>query len=144
MVDKILQSEEGISHDVFKELSQADGEEPAAADGDEDEEAVKPEKTPEEEALAMKHVYVPEVVREPRMKYYKVPKLGSFMAVPLVYDSCLFESALDNAVTDFIDVKGRKEEQNKLKEEYEEEKAKREEGEAPPEGEEEKEWEVIE
>lgn len=53
---------------------------------------------------SFKHIYVKEVVREPRMHYYKVPRLGAFMAVPLVYNSCLFEDALDNAVADYLDV----------------------------------------
>jgi hypothetical protein len=45
---------------------------------------------------------VKEVVREPKMHFYKVPRLGSFLAIPLVYNSCLFEEALDNAVQDYI------------------------------------------
>ena len=36
-----------------------------------------------------KHIYVEEVVREPKMHYWTVPRLGSFLAVPLVYKSCL-------------------------------------------------------
>jgi len=51
-----------------------------------------------------KHIYVPEAVREPRMHFYLVPKLGSFMAVPLIYNSCLFEDALENAVNDYVEV----------------------------------------
>jgi len=49
----------------------------------------------------IKHVYVKEDVREPRMHFYKVPRLGAFMAIPLVYNSCLFEEALDTAVKDY-------------------------------------------
>ena len=45
-----------------------------------------------------RHIYVKEVVREPRMHFYKVPRLGSFMAVPLIYKSCLLEGSLDTAV----------------------------------------------
>ena len=45
-------------------------------------------------------VYVKEVVREPRMNYQKVPRLGCYMAVPLVYQSCLSDEALDSAVAD--------------------------------------------
>ena len=48
--------------------------------------------------MTFKHTYVKEVVREPLMHFYRVPRLGAFMAVPLVYNSCLSESALDNAV----------------------------------------------
>ena len=38
------------------------------------------------------------------MHFYRVPKLGSYLAIKLEYDSCLFEGALDNAVTDYLDV----------------------------------------
>lgn len=37
-------------------------------------------------------------MREPRIKYFKVPKLGSFAAVRMSYNSCLSEEALDAAV----------------------------------------------
>jgi len=90
----------------------------------------------------MKHVYVPEVVREPRMVFYKVPRLGSYLAVPLVYNSCLFENALDNAVTNFLDCKTKREEQQKQKDEWEEANRK-EEGAEPNPDEEVKEWEDI-
>ena len=50
------------------------------------------------------HVYVKEVVREPKMHFYKVPRLGSFMAIPLIFKSCLFEEALDHAVADYFAV----------------------------------------
>jgi hypothetical protein len=40
-----------------------------------------------------KHVYVKEVVREDKMHFWKVPRLGAYMAVPLVYHSSLYESA---------------------------------------------------
>lgn len=54
--------------------------------------------------LTFKHVYVPEVVREPRMTFQKVPRLGAYMAVPLIYQSCLFDEALDLAVVDKMEV----------------------------------------
>lgn len=47
-----------------------------------------------------KYVFVPEVVREPRMHYWQVPRLGSFMAVPLVYKSCLNIASFDKSVED--------------------------------------------
>lgn len=49
-----------------------------------------------------KYVYVPEVVREARMHYWIVPRLGSFMAVPLVYKSCLNIESFDKAVEDIV------------------------------------------
>lgn len=49
---------------------------------------------------SFKHVYVPEVVREPKMWFKTVPRLGSFMSVPLIYKSCLCDEALDAAIAD--------------------------------------------
>jgi len=67
------------------------------------------------------HVFVPEVVREPRMHFYLVPRLGCYMAVPLAYDSCLTEEALDAAVADYFEVQKAQAEQQKQKAEWEEE-----------------------
>tara|TARA_B110000285_G_scaffold210277_1_gene252011 strand:+ start:600 stop:899 length:300 start_codon:yes stop_codon:yes gene_type:complete len=47
------------------------------------------------------HVIVPEIVREPKMHYYRVPKLGSYLAIKLEYDSCLFEEAYDDAIDNY-------------------------------------------
>jgi len=35
------------------------------------------------------------------MWFKRVPRLGSFMAVPLVYESCLNDEALEAATADF-------------------------------------------
>lgn len=50
---------------------------------------------------------VPEVVRDPRVHFYKVPRLGSYMAIRLEYNSCLFEEAFDAGVVDLIEVNER-------------------------------------
>ena len=52
-------------------------------------------------------------MREPRMHYYDVPKLGSFIAIKLEYESCLFEEAFDEAVVDFIAKEQARNEQHK-------------------------------
>ena len=54
------------------------------------------------------------------MHFYRVPRLGSFMAVPLEYESCLTASALDASVADSIQLKKAREEQEKLRLEWEE------------------------
>jgi len=75
-------------------------------------------------------INIVEVVREPRMKFFKVPRLGAYLALKLNYQSCLFEEALDEAIKDKFEVRQRKkqqkdemnewlEEQNKIKEEKE-------------------------
>ena len=60
-------------------------------------------------------------MREPKIHFYRVPRLGSFMVVPLEYDSCLSIAALDEAVTDSQTVKKARDDQTKEREEWEEE-----------------------
>ena len=80
---KTLAPGQGITHDVFAETITAanqliDLEKPGAGDISDQ----------------FQHVYVKEVVRNPKMHYWKVPRLGSYMAVPLVYKSSLSVGAL--------------------------------------------------
>ena len=70
------------------------------------------------------HIYVPDVVREPQMHFYRVPRLGAFVAVPLEYNSCLFEKALDQSITDYQNYLKQIEELEKAKKEFEEEQEK--------------------
>ena len=63
-------------------------------------------------------------MREPKMHFYRVPRLGAFMVVPLEYESCLSAKALDQAVSDFGQIKKLREEQDKERAEWEEEQAK--------------------
>ena len=39
----------------------------------------------------LKHIFVPDIVREPEMFYYKFPRLGSYLAIKLEFNSCLSE-----------------------------------------------------
>jgi len=34
-------------------------------------------------------VYVPDVVKEPKMHFFRIPRLGSYIAIPIVYNSCM-------------------------------------------------------
>lgn len=101
MVDCVLSQEEApISHEVFKEAEDGDGEE--AAEAEEGSEAGGDTPAKEKDIIeSFRHSYVAEVVREPRMHFEKVPRLGCFMAVPLVYNSCLFNEALEEAIEDY-------------------------------------------
>lgn len=122
MVEQVLKSDQGISHDVFKEGDAAEGEGEQEEKGEGEEAEGQAKKEGEQDIInTFKHIYVKEVVREPRMHFYKVPRLGCFMAVPLSYSSCSTEEALDHAVTDYFDVAKRKEEQQKQIDEWEEE-----------------------
>ena len=106
MVDSVLSPEEGITHDVFKE-----GEDEAPADDEEEEEGGNKDKPVDSILTSFKGVvYVPEVIREKRMHFSKVPKLGAYMAVPLIYNSCLTDESLEAAVANYMEVTARREE----------------------------------
>jgi len=47
---------------------------------------------------------VPEVVREGKIHFFKVPRLGSYMAIRLEYQTCLYEEAFDAGVNDMLRV----------------------------------------
>lgn len=42
------------------------------------------------------------------MWYKRVPRLGSFIAVPLIYQSCLSDEALEAAISDYQSVTNQK------------------------------------
>lgn len=66
--------------------------------------------------LGFKHLYVSEVVRDSKINFQKVPRLGAYMAVPLVYESCLSDEALEALVADTNLVNTQREEQAREKE----------------------------
>lgn len=107
MVDTILAPEQAPrSHEALNlEDSKPEGEQPPAddvpADGEADGTQNEAKAATEVDILtSYRHVYVPEVVTEPSMWFQTVPRLGCFMAVPIVYDSCLNDEALDAAIAD--------------------------------------------
>ena len=62
-----------------------------------------------------KHLVIKEVVREKRMHFYQVPRLGSYLAIKMEYDCSMYEEAYDAAVKDYIDVRNRRKEQEEEK-----------------------------
>jgi hypothetical protein len=78
--------------------------------------SLKPQK--EKAEVLPRTIYVKEVVREPRMHFFKVPRLGCYMAIRLEYESCLFEEALDAAVVDYLEVRQRQKEQEEEKKSF--------------------------
>jgi hypothetical protein len=112
LVDKVLKQEDGITYDLFREVAEeekAPAEEGEEGAGKKDESA---EKLP-------KHIFVPEVVREERIHYFDVPKLGSYLAVKLEYDSCLSEEAFDAAFAAHKETEQKRKEQELEKIEWE-------------------------
>ena len=78
-----------LTYKLFDETNEEEGQQ--QEDGDE-EEGERPDK----------FIYVEDVVRQndPKMHYFRIPKLGSYIAVPLVYQSCLDEEAFKTALKD--------------------------------------------
>jgi hypothetical protein len=121
MVDKFLSMTEGITPDVFNPPEAAGEAESQEVKENEDEEQLKETK---EEEVIKNVVYRAEVTREPRMRFFKVPRLGSYMAVPLIYSSYLFPDSLDNALKDYAEYKLVVRRNEELMKEYEEKMAK--------------------
>ena len=119
MVDKILAPGSGVTYDLFVDTP-AEGEEVPAEEPQLDEEGNPipvPEKEPEE--VLPKHMVIPEVVRDDRVFFYRVPKLGSYMAVRLEYETCLFEEALEAGIADQIAVNEKIRAQNEERQAFE-------------------------
>ena len=43
------------------------------------------------------YIYIGNVVRNEKMHYFRLPKLGAYMAVPLIFNSYLTEEVFDAA-----------------------------------------------
>ena len=105
MVDKILNKGSGLTFDVFQDKVDEEGN------------VIKSDDLP--------HVLVQEVVREPRIHFFKVPRLGSYMAIRLEYNSCLFVESYNDGIRDALSCRERIKEQEELKREHEEKEADR-------------------
>mgnify|MGYP006091378023 CR=1 FL=1 len=108
LIGKILKQEDGVTYDLFREGDQVKQKENIV------------EAT---EAGLPKHLIVPEVVRNKDMHFFKVPRLGSYLAIKMEYQTCLYEEALDSAVNNYIDVAKYMKEIEEEKLEYENEQA---------------------
>ena len=114
MVGQTLLADEGVTHSVFAPKPEpGEGGEEAPAEGAE-------EAAPKQEGEPLPdHCYVAEVVREPKVKFYRVPKLGSLLSIRMNYKACLEEEALAEAVTDYLDCEKRREVVESEKREWE-------------------------
>ncbi|CAD8127048.1 unnamed protein product [Paramecium sonneborni] len=50
------------------------------------------------EVIQTNGIYISNVVKEPRIVYHKWPKLGAYYAIPLIYQSCLYEQSFDQGI----------------------------------------------
>lgn len=106
MLGKVLTEEQGeATYSIWKEE-----EEPVMDNEEENGEPV-------EKREKVKCISVDDVVTDPRIHFFDVPKLGAYFAVPLTYKSCLSEASFDAGVDDALECR-------KLRAQQEEEKQK--------------------
>lgn len=82
-IDKFVTEERGVTFDVFKEVE--DPSAPVDADGS----PLPP--------MAPKFVHVENVLREPRMKFFHVPKLGAYLTKGLKYNCFLHPDVFNDS-----------------------------------------------
>ena len=109
-----LKPGQGITHDVFNEEFTTKNEAITI------ETKATGEKDYTDITKKFKHIFVDEVVREDKMHFWNVPRLGSFMAVPLVYKSSLSVNSLQTAYDDYATYTEAVLRQNELIQEFEE------------------------
>lgn len=95
-----------MTYDLFNDTP-PEVVEDAQPEVDEDGNPIPVQQKPVEEVLP-KYMIIPEVVREDKIHFFKVPKLGSYMAIRLEYETCLFEEAFDAGVADTLSVNEKK------------------------------------
>ena len=88
--EKTLQQDQGVTYRLFNDDFKA-AKHPMIVDENTD-------------TGIPKHIFIEDVVREPAMYYYQVPRLGSYLAIKLEYKSCLFEETYDAAVENYKEV----------------------------------------
>lgn len=123
MVDQILKQDQGVTFGALfngdePEEGEAPAEEEEVPEGEEKPKKVEKEKFP-------KFKLVEEVVRDQKIHYYMVPRLGSYLAIRLEYESCLFEETFDTAVVDFQEVQAKRHEQDQKRREHDDAEAER-------------------
>ena len=62
-------------------------------------------------------MYVKNVVKNDKVNFFRIPKLGAYLAIPLVYDSFLTEDIFDDALDQKLQYLDDLKEFNKKKEE---------------------------
>jgi hypothetical protein len=102
MVGRILEKGQGICHDLFGKPDDAEAED--EKEGEEGEGAQQDQADKDDILKTFPHKFVPEVVREKKVHFWQVPRLGCFMTIPLIYRSCMSEESLDEALKDYVEI----------------------------------------
>ena len=112
-----LESNKGVTYGVFKaKEEEAKEEEKEIKEGD----TVTKKTLTDEEKAKKQTVFIKEVLREDKMHYFVVPRLGSYLAIPLLHKAYLSEPILETAINDYLAYKQKLDEQVRIKKEYDE------------------------
>jgi hypothetical protein len=111
MVSKMLETEGSVTYTVFQPEVKEEEQEQKEETSEIKEEEVKVNEPA--------HRFIPDVTREPKLRFFRVPRLGCYMAISLKYNSCLYDTSLDKAIEDYFDTQQKKEAQEKEKQEFE-------------------------
>jgi len=133
MIDKTMPAEGTITYQVLHPPAAEPGkeEDPNAAPPAEPNATEQKTETEIKKKQEYPHKFIPDVTKEQKLKFFKVPKLGSYLAVSLKYNSCLYDTSLDKAVEAYYETIQRKEKQQKeIAEQEEKDQKEREEKEA--------------
>ncbi|CAM9257044.1 unnamed protein product [Ectocarpus sp. 12 AP-2014] len=84
--------EEGVTFGLWKKTEQPPPAEPVY---DEEGELVPDENEPE--LIPPEHVLIENVVRDPRVNFFGIPKLGAYLALPITYGSWLHPGGISDA-----------------------------------------------
>ena len=83
-----LPQDSSITYQLFENLNE---EEEVNYDSEiEDEDGNKVENT--------NNLYVEDIIREEGIHFFRIPKLGSYIAIPLIYQNCLSEESFTTAL----------------------------------------------
>ena len=121
---KFLEPGTGVTYKLInpndEEGEEGEEEKKEEANDDEEENEDKKEE-PKEEVL--NNIEIEEVVNEPKINFFREPRLGSYIAIDIRYQSSMQYSSLTSAIENLNEYKVKKEEQDKrLAEKAEEEK----------------------
>lgn len=105
---KFLENEQGVTYDLFKpkeETGDVPAENAENAESKENE-GNADENIDEQNSAANKkqkefipnHILVEEVVRNPKIKFFREPRIGCYLAIDLTYKSCLSTVSLNSAI----------------------------------------------
>jgi hypothetical protein len=124
--DKYLDQETGITYDLFKMKEEQENElkEEIIKEG-ENEEGLEISQKEEKRILPIT-IQIDEVLRQERVKFYREPRLGCYLAIDLSYPTSLSKASLESAIENLSEYKQKLIELEEKKKELEEKRRQKE------------------